>query len=143
MVHDLRALLRLAEGRVPGPMEASVEGLAHLAPIIRATHEHWDGTGYRDGLSGEEIPLASRIIHACDAWHAMTSDRPYREALGGRAGFRVGVPLSALGEGLRAVARHGGRSTLRGLRVPLPPPSGHPARIESIIPSSVFKRESS
>lgn len=67
---------------MPGPMVASVEGLAHLAPIIRATHEHWDGTGYPDGLSGEEIPLASRIVHACDAWHAMTSDRPYREALG-------------------------------------------------------------
>jgi putative nucleotidyltransferase with HDIG domain len=66
-------------------MVASVESLAHLAPIVRATHEHWDGTGYPDGLSGEEIPLASRIVHACDAWHAwhaMTSDRPYREALG-------------------------------------------------------------
>ncbi len=77
--------MRLAEGRVPGPMEASVEGLAHLAPIIRATHEHWDGTGYPDGLSGEEIPLASRIVHACDAWHAMISDRPYRQALSSEA----------------------------------------------------------
>jgi putative nucleotidyltransferase with HDIG domain len=63
-------------------MVGSVPGLAHLAPIIRATHERWDGKGYPDGLSGEEIPLASRIIHACDAWHAMTSDRPYRKALG-------------------------------------------------------------
>ena len=63
-------------------MVGSIPGLAHLAPIIRATHERWDGRGYPDGLSGEEIPLASRIVHACDAWHAMTSDRPYREALG-------------------------------------------------------------
>jgi putative nucleotidyltransferase with HDIG domain len=63
-------------------MVGSIRGLAHLVPIIRATHERWDGQGYPDGLSGEEIPLASRIIHACDAWHAMTSDRPYREALG-------------------------------------------------------------
>ena len=60
---------------------ASLDGLAHLASLIRATHERWDGEGYPDGLSGEEIPLASRIVHACDAWHAMTSDRPYREAL--------------------------------------------------------------
>jgi putative nucleotidyltransferase with HDIG domain len=62
-------------------MVGSVPGLAHLAPIIRATHERWDGKGYLDGLSGEQILLASRIIHACDAWHAMTSDRPYRVAL--------------------------------------------------------------
>ncbi len=62
-------------------MVASVKGLAHLAPLIRATHERWDGKGYPDGLEGEEIPLASRIVHVCDAWDAMTSDRPYREAL--------------------------------------------------------------
>jgi putative nucleotidyltransferase with HDIG domain len=63
----------------------SIPSLAHLAPLIRATHERWDGKGYPDGLSGEEIPLASRIVHACDAWHAMTSDRPYRQALGREA----------------------------------------------------------
>jgi putative nucleotidyltransferase with HDIG domain len=63
-------------------MVGSVPGLEHLAPIIRATHERWDGKGYPDGLCGEQIPLASRIIHSCDAWHAMTSDRPYRKALG-------------------------------------------------------------
>ena len=62
-------------------MVDSVAGLAHLAPLMRDTHERWDGRGYPDGLEGEEIPLASRIVHACDAWHAMTSDRPYREAL--------------------------------------------------------------
>ena len=60
---------------------SSVEGLAHLAPVIRAEHERWDGEGYPDGLRGEEIPLTSRIVFACDAWHAMISDRPYREAL--------------------------------------------------------------
>ena len=66
-------------------MVASIPGLAHLAPVIRATHERWNGEGYPDELSGEEIPLASRIVHACDAWHAMTSDRPYRRALGREA----------------------------------------------------------
>jgi HD-GYP domain-containing protein (c-di-GMP phosphodiesterase class II) len=60
---------------------SSIESLAHLAPLIRSGHERWDGTGYPDGLSGEEIPLASRIIFACDSFHAMISDRPYRAAL--------------------------------------------------------------
>ncbi len=60
---------------------ASTKGLSHLAPAIRAEHERWDGKGYPDGLKGEEIPLASRIILVCDAFHAMTSARPYREAL--------------------------------------------------------------
>ena len=56
-------------------------GLAHLAPAVRAEHERWDGAGYPDGLAGEEIPLASRIVFACDAYHAMVSDRPYRSRL--------------------------------------------------------------
>ena len=64
---------------------ASTGGLAHLAPAIRAEHERWDGKGYPDGLKGEEIPLASRIVFACDAFHAMTSDRPYRKSIGVRA----------------------------------------------------------
>ena len=58
-----------------------VPELSHLAPAIRAEHERWDGNGYPDGLAGEEIPLASRITLVCDAYHAMTSDRPYRDAL--------------------------------------------------------------
>ena len=48
---------------------------------MRAEHERWDGDGYPDGLAGEDVPLASRICFVCDAWHAMTSDRPYRRAL--------------------------------------------------------------
>lgn len=55
--------------------------LAGLASAIRHEHERWDGRGYPDGLTGSEIPLASRIVLVCDAWHAMTSDRPYRSAL--------------------------------------------------------------
>jgi HD-GYP domain-containing protein (c-di-GMP phosphodiesterase class II) len=50
--------------------------------VIRAEHERRGGKGYPDGLSGEEIPLASRIAFSCDAFHAMTSDRPYRKAMG-------------------------------------------------------------
>jgi HD-GYP domain-containing protein (c-di-GMP phosphodiesterase class II) len=56
-------------------------GLEQLAPVLRAEHERWDGAGYPDGLAGEQIPLASRITFVCDAYHAMTSDRPYRAAL--------------------------------------------------------------
>ncbi len=51
--------------------------LAPVGTLVRHSHEHWDGSGYPDGLAGEEIPLGSRIILACDAFDAMTSDRPY------------------------------------------------------------------
>jgi diguanylate cyclase (GGDEF)-like protein len=55
--------------------------LAPLAPIVRHEHEHWDGSGYPDGLEGPQIPIGSRIILACDAYGAMTAERPYRPAL--------------------------------------------------------------
>ncbi len=55
--------------------------MAPSVPIVRHEHEHWDGSGYPDGLAGEEIPLGARVILVCDAYHAMTSDRPYRAAL--------------------------------------------------------------
>jgi putative nucleotidyltransferase with HDIG domain len=49
--------------------------------IVRSHHERWDGGGYPDGLSGEGIPLESRIIACCDSWNAMRTTRPYRKAL--------------------------------------------------------------
>ena len=52
--------------------------LRGVATVVRSTHERWDGGGYPDGLAGEDIPLASRILAACDAFTAMTSPRPYR-----------------------------------------------------------------
>jgi HD-GYP domain-containing protein (c-di-GMP phosphodiesterase class II) len=55
--------------------------LGEIGHIVRSCHERWDGAGYPDGLSGEDIPLAARIVCACDAWSAMTSDRAYRKAL--------------------------------------------------------------
>lgn len=58
----------------------SIPELAHLAGAVRAEHERWDGAGYPDGLAGEDIPIAARITLACDAYDAMTSDRPYRAA---------------------------------------------------------------
>jgi diguanylate cyclase (GGDEF)-like protein len=55
--------------------------LAALAPIVRHEHEHWDGTGYPDGLERQRIPVGSRVILACDAYAAMITSRPYRPAL--------------------------------------------------------------
>jgi HD-GYP domain-containing protein (c-di-GMP phosphodiesterase class II) len=63
----------------------TVPGLERVARAVRHEHERWDGAGYPDGLAGEEIPLASRIVLVCDAYHAMTSDRPYRCAMGDTA----------------------------------------------------------
>jgi HD-GYP domain-containing protein (c-di-GMP phosphodiesterase class II) len=55
--------------------------LADAAWVLRHAHERFDGSGYPDGLAGEEIPLASRVLHAAIAYHAMVSPRPYREPL--------------------------------------------------------------
>ena len=60
---------------------SAVPGLEQVARAVRHEHERWDGDGYPDGLAGDAIPLASRIVLACDAWHALVSDRPYRKAL--------------------------------------------------------------
>ena len=99
LLHDVGKLaIPLAILSKPGPLDdeewatmrshpaigaeaiASVSELAHLAPAVRACHERWDGSGYPDGLAGYDIPIASRITFVCDAYDAMTSDRPYRAA---------------------------------------------------------------
>jgi HD-GYP domain-containing protein (c-di-GMP phosphodiesterase class II) len=54
--------------------------LGNLGRIVRSCHEDWDGTGYPDGLVGDEIPRVARIVRCCDAFSAMTTDRPYRKA---------------------------------------------------------------
>lgn len=59
----------------------AVPGLGPVARMVRHGHEAWDGSGYPDGLSGDAIPMGSRIVLACDAYDAMTSERPYRSAL--------------------------------------------------------------
>jgi two-component system cell cycle response regulator len=56
--------------------------LRPVAALVRSSHERYDGAGYPDGLAGEEIPLGARIVAVCDAYHAMTSHRPYRAARG-------------------------------------------------------------
>ena len=54
--------------------------MSEIGGIIRSAHERFDGTGYPDGLQGSEIPAEARVVFACDAYNAMTTDRPYREA---------------------------------------------------------------
>jgi diguanylate cyclase (GGDEF)-like protein len=55
--------------------------LRPVARLVRASHERWDGSGYPDGLCGDEIPLGARIVAVCDAYEAMTADRTYRAAV--------------------------------------------------------------
>ena len=63
---------------------AKVEDYAEIAAIVRHHHERFDGNGYPDGLTGADIPLLARVIAVADAYNAMTSDRPYREAMPSR-----------------------------------------------------------
>ena len=62
-------------------LAAAGDELAEIAPIVRASHERFDGRGYPDGLAGEAIPIEARIVACCDAFSAMTTDRPYRRAM--------------------------------------------------------------
>jgi HD-GYP domain-containing protein (c-di-GMP phosphodiesterase class II) len=55
--------------------------LGRVGEVVRSCHERWDGKGYPDQLKGEQIPLAARIVFVCDAYNAMTTDRPYRAAM--------------------------------------------------------------
>ncbi|HKZ13273.1 MAG TPA: diguanylate cyclase [Solirubrobacterales bacterium] len=60
---------------------AAAPALVPIARLVRSSHERWDGAGYPDGLAGEAIPFGSRIVFCCDAFDAMTSDRPYSVAM--------------------------------------------------------------
>ena len=60
---------------------AASPALADVAPLVRSSHERWDGSGYPDGLAGDDIPEGARIVSVCDSYHAMTSDRSYRKAM--------------------------------------------------------------
>jgi HD-GYP domain-containing protein (c-di-GMP phosphodiesterase class II) len=109
LVHDI-GKIGLAPGLLekPGPLNleerrqmeehseigerilAKVEDYAEVAAIVRHHHERVDGLGYPDGLADAEIPLLSKIIAVADAYNAMTSDRPYRDAMPSRiARFRL------------------------------------------------------
>ena len=67
---------------------SAAAALRPVARLVRSSHERWDGTGYPDGLRATEIPLGSRVVAVCDAYEAMTSDRPYRGAISPEAACR-------------------------------------------------------
>ena len=82
-------------------MLAQVGGLlGRVGHLVRSCHERWDRKGYPDRLAAEDIPLVARIVYACDACSAMTTDRPYRAARSPRRRSRLG---------LRGHVRPGGR----------------------------------
>jgi putative nucleotidyltransferase with HDIG domain len=81
---------------------ASVPGLSPLVPFARWHHERFDGTGYPDQCSAQEVPLTVALVSVCDAWDAMTEPRPYREALSSR-------------EAAVEMRRHAGRQWSRAL----------------------------
>jgi diguanylate cyclase (GGDEF)-like protein len=108
-----------------------IPDLAMIAPVVRHEHEHWDGSGYPDGLEGRLIPIGSRIILACDAYHAMITDRPYREAMSpGEAAAElrrcVGMQFDPdVVEALLDLLGHNPPQVpdrARGVRLPPPPP---------------------
>jgi HD-GYP domain-containing protein (c-di-GMP phosphodiesterase class II) len=93
-LNDEEWVVMRSHAAIGGDLVARIDAFAHLAPAVRASHERWDGAGYPDGLAGEKIPLAARIIAVCDTYDAIITDRPYRAA---------GTPLEACAE-LRRVA---------------------------------------
>ena len=100
-----------------GKLVASIPAFAHLAPAVRASHERWDGAGYPDGLAGEQIPLAARIIAACDTYEAIVTDRPYRPRATRRGG-RGAAPRrrhAARRARRRRAARRARRAVVAGL----------------------------
>lgn len=66
-----------------------IEILSELIPIVEHHHENWDGSGYPARLKGEEIPLGARIVAIADAYHALISNRPYRDGLGNERAIQI------------------------------------------------------
>jgi diguanylate cyclase (GGDEF)-like protein len=77
--HEYEQMKRHSE--VGEQLLRDIPGFEEAARLVRGVHERWDGTGYPDGLVAAEAPLGARIVAVCDAFHAMTSDRPYRLAM--------------------------------------------------------------
>jgi putative nucleotidyltransferase with HDIG domain len=118
---------------------ARVPGLDAVAVAVRHHHERWDGGGYPDGLAGEDIPLASRIIGVCDAFGAMTSTRPYRRALQVSEAVRLLLAGAAAQFDERVVTVMCEVLAEGGLDLPTPEPEA-PAEVEEPPEESSPKR---
>ena len=130
LLHDLGKIAipdtLLQEAGLPEPRRAAARrahvqfghslleglGIGRSTSWVRHHHEHWDGSGYPNGLAGEEIPFGSRVILVADAYDAMTSDRTYRTAQHRHAGAG-GDPASR-----RYAVRPGRRERARALHRP-------------------------
>src|SRR5882724_8772727 len=96
LIHDI-GKLAVPESILlkPGPLTpgericAPLRSFRHVLPIIRHHHEKQDGSGYPDGLKGEQIPLTARILQITDIYDALTTDRPYRKALSQEKAFAI------------------------------------------------------
>ena len=140
LLHDVGKIRIPAEIiNKPGPLDAderamiethTIEGeemlervgglLGHVGRLVRSCHEHWDGSGYPDRLAGEEIPLVARIVCACDAFSAMTTDRPYRAA---RTETEALAEMAALrGHAVRPARRRRARARRNALALRLNQP---------------------
>lgn len=69
-----------AHSEIGADLIAAAPSITQLAPLVASVHERWDGEGYPAGIAGEEIPLASRVVAVCDAFSALTWQRPFRNA---------------------------------------------------------------
>ncbi|MCW3067209.1 MAG: hypothetical protein JWN32_4381 [Solirubrobacterales bacterium] len=114
---------------------ARVPGLDAVAVAVRHHHERWDGRGYPDGIAGEDIPLASRIIGVCDAFGAMTSTRPYRRALDLNEARRLLVAGAGAQFDERVVAAMCEVLDEGGLDLPAPEPETPGAAEEAAAPA--------
>jgi putative nucleotidyltransferase with HDIG domain len=107
-----------------------IQSLHSVLPIVRHHHERWDGTGYPDGLSGRAIPLGARIVAVCDAYRAMTEDRPYRGALStseARDELEAGGGTQFDADCVKALFKALDRRDSVAAVVPLRPPSSNQA----------------
>ncbi len=75
--------------RLGADIIARVEALSEVAPLVYHHHEHYDGSGYPDGLASDEIPLGARILAVVDAYDALTNPRPYRRPLDPEHALRI------------------------------------------------------
>jgi HD domain-containing protein/GAF domain-containing protein len=98
---------------------SGIPGLEEVVGLVRCSHERWDGAGYPDGLRGNDVPRGAYVIAVCDAYHAMTEDRVYREAMSvegalvelRRCSGSQFMPAAV--EALAAVVQHGNRRRVR------------------------------